>query len=437
MALVTPPKLLEAIAASAGAGFITNPMPEAPPGGNAASIQGGFPPKTMQNELAGGLPPLGQDMNGFLFLISSHTLWVESGQLYLFDTDIATSIGGYPVGTVLGMADGSGMWLSTAAANTSNPDTGGAGWVPLTSYGFSSVPVTGGTVTLTAAQSRKGVIVLTGVLVSNLTVNFPQSTVQEWLVINGTSGGFSTTVKTGASGSQGVSVPQGGFAAPVGVYAVGDGNLYPTVAPLGIPIDQNPNPLTIVERTNAGYILATYFNSSAPVDNLTVAQVITSNGDGFLRKNSLTNFEAQMLLQGLSGQVSNGQVPFSVVAQWASALFASAALTGVPTAPTAGAGTSNTQIATTAFANPGVTINGNGICINLPNGFKLQAGSCNPAGGSANVTFPVAFTSRVDAVLAISIAGGAVQTWLAGAASLAGVTVRNSGGASYWFAIGA
>jgi hypothetical protein len=436
MALAAPPKLLEAIAASAGAGFITNPIPETPTGTNAASIEGGFPPKTMQNELAGGLPPLGQDMNGFLFLVSSHTLWVESGQLYLYDADISTAIGGYPVGTQLGMSDGSGIWLNTVPNNTTDPESAGVGWVPRVSYGFVTVPVVGGTVNLNSGQSRKGVIVLSGALVSNLAVNLPP-TIQEWLIINGTSGTFTTTVKTAASGSQGVNVPQGGFASPVGVYSIGDGNIYPTVAPLGIPIDQNPTPLTIVERTNAGYVLATYFNSNAPADNLTVAQVITTNGDGFLRKNALTNFESQMLLQGIGGQVSNGQVPFSAVAQWAAALFSSPQFTGVPIAPTAALGTSNTQVATTAFANPGVTINGNGICINLPNGFKLQAGSCNPAGGAAAVTFPVAFTSRVDAVIAISVAGGSVQTWLPGAPSLAGVTVRNSGGSAYWFAIGA
>lgn len=429
-----PQLLLEAIAADAGPTFITSPMPEAPTGTLAASIQQGFPPIVMTNELAGGKPPLGQDQNGFLFLLSSHTLWVECGQLYTYNATLATAIGGYLAGTVLGMADGTGMWLNLVNGNTSNPDAGGANWVAIATYGHTTITTTGGTVNLTLAQSRRSVIFVQGALTSNLTLNFPQ-TEQEWLIINATSGAFTTTAKTAAVGSAGVPVSQGGFGAPLGVYSVGDGNIYPTVAPLSVPIDQNPTPLTLVERTNAGYVLATYFNSNAPVDNLTAAQVITSIGDGFFRKNSLTNFESQMLLQGLSGQVTNGQVPFSVVSQWASALFSNAALTGVPTAPTAAPGTSNTQIATTAFASPTLTVTGNGICITFPNGTKLQAGAVNPAGGSALATFPVPFTTYVF-VVPTSIAGGAVQTWLAANPTLNNVTIRNTGGSSLWIAVG-
>jgi hypothetical protein len=345
----------------------------------------------MQNELSGGLPPLGQDMNGYLFLISSHTLYVEAGQLYIYNAGLSTALGGYLAGTVLGMIDGTGMWLNTVNGNTTNPDTGGAGWIPLAAYGKTTVPVTGGTVNLTAAQSKYGVIILTGALVSNLTVNLPQ-TLQEWLIVNTTTGAFTTTVKTAAGGSSGVIVPQGGFGSPIGVYSVADGNIYPTVAPLGIPIDQNPNPLTLVERTNAGYVLATYFNSNAPVDNTTAAHVITELGDGFFRKNTLTNFESQMLVSGLSGTVSNIQVPFSAVSQWAASLFASAALTGVPTAPTAGAGTSNTQIATTAFVNPGTSLGSSGFA-RLPGGLILQWGSVNvPTGLTVPVDIGIGFS---------------------------------------------
>jgi hypothetical protein len=436
MTVPTPPKLLEAIAADAGAGFITNPMPETqPPTVNGASIQLGFPPKTMQNELAGGLPPLGQDMNGFLFLISSHTLYMETGQTYKFDSDISTAIGGYPQGTILGMADGTGLWLSIGVApNTTDPDGASpSGWQPIVSYGIVIVPVTGGTVNVTPAQSRKGVILLNGTLISNLTVNLPNS-IQEWLIVNQTTGSFTTTVKTAAGGSQGVTVPQGGLAAPVGVYCVGDNNIYPTVAPLGIPIDQNPTPLTIVERTNAGYVLATYFNTNAPVDNLTAARVFTENGDGFIRKNTLTNFEAQMLLQGIGGQVTNGQVPFSVVSQWAAALFSSPAFTGVPTAPTAGLGTSTPQIATTAFANPGVTVGGGGVAVQLPSGYILQIGTCNPNGGTIAVTLPRTFP---NAALAVFAGGPSHPTQHnAGIVDTGHISVSNTGGISYYFAFG-
>jgi hypothetical protein len=151
-------------------------MPDAPPGANFASIQAGFPANTMQSEVAGGLPPFGQDMNGFLFLISSHTLYVECGQLYQFDSALASAIGGYLAGSILGMADGTGIWMCTTNGNTNNPDTGGSGWIPLAAYGKTTKAVTGGVVALTANESKYNVIILTGVLVSNLFVQLPQNT---------------------------------------------------------------------------------------------------------------------------------------------------------------------------------------------------------------------------------------------------------------------
>ena len=62
----------------------------------------------------------------------------------------------------------------------------------------------------------------------------------------------------------------------------------------------------------------------------------------------------------LGGQISNGQVPLSAVVQYGPQLFTSPAFTGVPTAPTAGTGASSTQVATTAFVNPGAVITGGG-----------------------------------------------------------------------------
>lgn len=440
----TPQVLLEAIAANAPVGSLpgdkTYPMPETQPvTPNAASIQTGFPAIVMTNENAGGRPPLGPDFNGMMFLVSSHTLYVECGQTYKYSSDLATAISGYVAGTILGMADGTGLWLNITNGNVSDPDAGGAGWVPFLAYGFANITgLTGGTRNLTAAESKFGIVILNGILTSNLTVNFPQ-TKQQWLVINKTSGTFTTTVKTAASGSVGQTIPQGGLSGPFSVYSIGDGNIYPTVPPLGVAIDQNPTPLTLVERTNNGDILAHALYATSSTENPPIGNVFVTNqtDQNYLRKAGLTYFESQLLLQGLGGQVTNGQVPFSAVAQWASALFSSPAFTGVPIAPTATLGTSTTQVATTAFANPGIVSNANGVCITLPSGFKIQAGPCNPAGGSAVVTFPVPFNTRVDGVAAISVAASAVQTWLAANPSLTGMTVRNTGGSSFWIAIGA
>lgn len=303
-----PQVMLEPIAADAASGSApgdkTFPMPDAPPGGNAASIQGGFPAITMDPELSGGKPPLGQDMNGFLYFLSSHLFALQAGQGYEFSSAVASASamgGGYAVGAILEMADGTGQWLNTVDSNTSNPDTGGAGWVPLTAYGIAAVTSTGGTVTLSAAQAKYPIIIVTGALVSNLQVKLPNR-LGRWLIINSTTGAFTlTAVSTGPSG---VTIPSGGGpSSPVGVYCIGDGNIYPVVAPLSVAIDQNPTPLTLVERTNAGYVFATYFNQNSGLENPTIGAVFVEDSaeDGYHRKIPLANFGQQLSPASLGG----------------------------------------------------------------------------------------------------------------------------------------
>lgn len=427
----TPPTLLEAIASAAGPSFITNPMPNSPTGTNAASIQGGFPPVTMTNEQAGGEPPLGQDMNGYMFLISSHTLYVQTGQLYPYNSTLAAAIGGYALGTILGMADGTGIWMNITANNTSNPDTGGAGWISISSYGIAAVPVTTGAVNLTASEYRRSIIQFTGTLTGNVTVVFP-NIVEEWLLVNSTSGPFTLLA---IAGSAGVVIPQGGFATPTGVYCVGDTNLYPTVSPLSVAIDQNPTPLTLVERTNAGYVLATYFNSNNGADNFTIQNVFYDSGDGFHRKKALSTFESQLLLQAMGGQVSNGQVPYSVIQQWVSTFLDNANLTGIPVAPTAGIGTSNLQIANTQFVNPGTVPT---QYRRNPDGTIDQWGVDN-TGGAAAINFPIPFPTAVTSIELTAVSSGAVQTWVkAGTLTRTQFQPQTTGGAIpiYWRAIG-
>lgn len=401
-----PPVLREPIAADAGGSFITNPMPESPTGSNAASIEGGFPPETMTSELAGGKPPLGQDMNGFLFLLSSHLVYLQSGLPYLFDADVAAALGGYPMGSVLGMADSSGLWINELPNNSVDPDISGgsgeeAGWRPMYSYGIAPIATTGGAVFVTSEQAKKAILVISGNITSNVTLNLPQ-VVQQWLIINATSGAFAVTANAGTGAP--LNIPQGGFSSPLGVYTIGDGNLFPTVAPLGVPISQGPDPLTLAQRTNAGYLLATYFNqNSSSTENPTVGAVFVENtsADGFLRKISLAAFEAQLLLQNIAGTLVNGQVPFGVVQQWAAALFFNPAFTGTPTTPTAPIGTATNSVASTAFVNPGSGVNSNGSFRKNPDGSIDQWGSFafTSNGGTIARTFPIAFPNAVESVV--------------------------------------
>jgi hypothetical protein len=408
-----PQVLLEAIASDASAGQVTSPMPEAPTGTNAASIQGGYPPIVLLNILAGGEPPLGQDANGYNFLLSSHTLWVESGQLYGFNSDLSTANSGYKLGALVISSDDRTIWSNQVDGNTSNPDTGSdVSWIPLFTYGGLPLSgLTGGTITLTPQQWRHNTIILVGVLTSNLVIILPAALL-EFRIVNQTSGAFITTVKT-QSGS-GVVIPQGGFANPVSVYSDGV-NYYPTVSPLGVPIDQAATALTLAERNNVGQIFATAFNASITVDNLAIVNVWYDSGDGYSRRMAVSNFEAQLQLANINGQVTGAQIQAGVT------------LTGVPKAPTAAGGTSTTQIATTAFANPGSLLTGGGPWWERrASGALEQWGSVHIGDVVAPTIGNVAFTVSFATIQQIQVS--IVDQNATGATVIADVTAPSNGG---------
>jgi hypothetical protein len=153
----------------------------------------------------------------------------------------------------------------------------------------------------------------------------------------------------------------------------------------------------------------------------------------------------------ISGQVSNGQVPLSAVLQWEASLVIgfnqitgqlqngqvapNLALPGSPTANTQAVGDVSVKIATTAFVNPGSSIGANGYR-KQPDGGIDQWGICNPGGGSAAVTFPVAFPTACDSLTFGQISGGPTQVYVTAAATRFGFTVSNTGGQTYWRAKG-
>jgi hypothetical protein len=83
---------------------------------------------------------------------------------------------------------------------------------------------------------------------------------------------------------------------------------------------------------------------------------------------------------------------------------------------------------------PTATVNPNGVAIPLWSGYSLQFGSCNPNGGTVIVTLPQAFTT----VGSFVIAGGSSRPTQHNASfvDLAHISVTNTGGTSYWAAIG-
>lgn len=408
-----------------------------------ASWSLGFPPQVMTPVVVGGKPMLGPDMNGAIYALSSHTFYQQTGQPYRWNADVvAALVTGYAEGTLLGSTDGTTLWYNDTNNNTSDPDAGGAGWVPVFSYGVTTLPpTTGGIVTLTTEQAKYSLIVVSGALIANVQLVLPNS-LRRWLIVNTTTGGFTMTAKT--AGGSGVNIPQGGFAAPTEVY--GDGtSIYNVVSPISLPTDVAPTPNTIVLRSNAGYVYAVYLNQSSALENFSVNEVYAGQGDGFLRKINRTNFAANFLLSWFAGQVADAQVPQSAVTQHAAAILANAALTGTPTAPTPAVGDNSTKIATTAFVQGSSSIATNGY-MRFPNGIILQWGhSVGAAGpGALVVNFPLQFPNNVFAAVASTgnrTSFGAGGSNIVSALSIFGMTIyvdQNTGGFrdGYWFAVG-
>ena len=163
----------------------------------AASLTDGFPPLTRTPLAGGGVPPSGADMNGILYEMSNVVRWANAGAGYIWDTTFAndTDVGGYPKGARVLRTDGVGYWINTTDSNTTDPEAGGAGWVPDYTYGASAITMTSSNVTLTALQYGKPVIVITGTLTANLNLIFP-AIVGQWTVINNTTGAYTITAKT-------------------------------------------------------------------------------------------------------------------------------------------------------------------------------------------------------------------------------------------------
>lgn len=287
-----------------GSANINYPIPATPPGSpvNAASWAQGFPAITMQTEVSGGKPPLGQDFNGILYTLTQHIYALQAGQPYPYDASFSSIISGYSLGALLAMADGTGLWLNGTGGNITNPDSDGAavGWLPGISYGIAQVTgLTTGNTTVPLSKSKKPIIQIAGALTGNVNLILP-NTNQQWLIVNTCTGAHTVTAKTAAG--TGIVIPAGGFAQPTGVY--GDGtNIYSTQSPLSVPIAIPPTASTLVERDNTGQIFTTRLSqSSSPTENPAIGAIaVMSNAlDGFLRWDSLSNFVTQFFAQNPS-----------------------------------------------------------------------------------------------------------------------------------------
>lgn len=140
-----PAKIAVPFASGAGSNYI-RPVPvpsQISTTNGAASFTDGFPPDTFIQQAAGGYPPDGRDMNGILNAITLWNQWTAAAGLVGYDSTFSSAIGGYPLGATLVAANQSGLWLSTADNNTTDPDTGGAGWVLIPNQNYPVASFTG------------------------------------------------------------------------------------------------------------------------------------------------------------------------------------------------------------------------------------------------------------------------------------------------------
>lgn len=356
-----------------------------------ASLHDGFPPNTFLPLTTGGVPPFGADFNGILNEITTITQWQQAGGFFPYDSAFSTTIGGYPKGAVLQSANGSGLWISTAENNTTNPDTGGAGWNSLAFEGSQAITVTTADVTVTQLQSAYPVLIISGALTAARNLILP-ATVGEWIIQNNTTGAFNLTVKT-ASGT-GITATQG-----QSTYVYGD-------------------------ATNI------YF-----ADSSKVASFNGRTGTVSLNALDVTN--------------ALGFTPYNTTNPANYAPIASPTFTGIPAAVTASIGSSTTQLATTAFVNPGNSHLTNGY-EKLPSGLIMQWGTTPDYTSESGkiitlpITFPNGILNATATLLMITInntTDQAAQVYSLTNSSI-GVQIQYMGGSptypvtATWFAIG-
>ena len=183
-----PTKFPIPFANSAGSGFI-RPIPQASQIGiqnGAASLTDGFPPNCFAPIAGGGSWPFGQDFNGLLKQVTQWLQWMQAGGPIQWDSTFSAAIGGYPSGAVVASAATAGLfWRSTADNNTTNPDTGGAGWVPFFPGPQIQTFTTSGSFVVPAGITQVEVTTIGG---------------------GGAGGGGSSTLPGGGGGSSGVGV---------------------------------------------------------------------------------------------------------------------------------------------------------------------------------------------------------------------------------------
>lgn len=117
-----------------------------------ASLKLGFPPDTRIPKDLGGEAPDGLDFNGIFYLISQAIVFLQKGNEYQFDPDLAP----YSIGALVRSNDDLTTFQSTIANNSNNPNTNMTGWRVYNGLGFivNNLATDDVTKALSAAQGK-------------------------------------------------------------------------------------------------------------------------------------------------------------------------------------------------------------------------------------------------------------------------------------------
>ena len=248
---------------------------------------------------------------------------VTSGRLNIVSTTTVFVSGGTDVATF----NSSGITANTVlqAIGTENNALASTTFVARNAGGFISTALADADATWTSTQLNARIINVTGALTADRTITVPTTSQQRnWIVRNGTTGGFNVIVTSG--GTQTYSIPP----ACQTEFWCNSVNLFPThnllvAAPLRIG-DATRNALIITPGA------------------LTNPCTIGLGGTG-----ALQFLVSPIAPTPATADNSTSLATTAFVKAQAYAPLASPTFTGVPAAPTAAPGTSTTQLATTAF----------------------------------------------------------------------------------------
>jgi hypothetical protein len=226
---------------------------------------------------------------------------------------------------------------TTAAVGNNSTQIASTAYIQNTLLNAATLTLSNANVTLTNAQYGAQIIRLNGTLTNSVTLTVPTS--GQWTVYNNTTGAFNVTFSNGSGATYVAPQNESAYILSIGSLGIINGNVAGNVitpatqSTIGGVIIPNGSGLAVDTSGNISIAAA----SAGGLGGVKQGAGVTIAGDGTLSANVVT----------VAGRT--GAVVLAVADVSGAAPLASPALTGTPTAPTATAGTNNTQIATTAF----------------------------------------------------------------------------------------